>query len=172
MSLIRTVKSWMGVDRGRMRLGLAVACVVVVLDLTTKSIASSQLQSGPFIIIPGFFDFILVHNLGAAFGLLADQPFWLRTTLLLGVALVASVFIIQQLREVTGLLATWAFGLILGGAVGNVVDRVRLGWVVDFIHVHWYDLSWPVFNLADSAITVGVILLILENFRSSEKSEP
>ena len=167
MSLLVKFREWMGEDQGRMRLGLIIASVVLTLDLVTKAMASAWLVDGPIILIPNFFDFVLVHNLGAAFGLFSEQPPWVRNTLLLGVASVATVYIVQQLRENKGLFATVAFGFILGGAVGNVIDRIRLGWVVDFIHLHWYDLSWPVFNIADSGITVGVGMLILDNFRHS-----
>lgn len=171
MSLTDTIKSWFGVDHGRMLQGLAIAAVVVFFDLLTKAMATAWLADGPFIIIENFFDFVLVHNLGAAFGIFADQPAWVRSTLLLGIAFIASVYIIQQLRYATHLFVTIAFSLVLGGAIGNVSDRLRLGWVVDFIHIHWYDLSWPVFNVADSAITIGVGMLFIDNFKKTDKSD-
>ncbi|MBF0358923.1 MAG: signal peptidase II [Magnetococcales bacterium] len=154
-----------------MVLGLVIALVVVILDLVTKAIATAWLADGSVIvIIPNFFDFVLVHNLGAAFGMFAEQSALVRNIVLLGIAFLATIFIVQQLRESDNSFDTLSFALILGGAVGNVIDRLRFGWVVDFIHLHWYDLSWPVFNLADSAITVGVGMLILDNFRHN-KSE-
>jgi signal peptidase II len=171
MGILLKFRSWLGDDHGRMYQGLFIAFVVTVLDLGSKAVATAWLVDQHITIIPGFFDFVLVHNLGAAFGLLSEQSAWIRNIVLLGVAFFAAVYIVQQLRETTNLFVTMAFGFILGGAVGNVIDRLRLGWVVDFIHIHWYDLSWPVFNFADSAITVGVGMLILDNFRASEKSE-
>ncbi|MBF0382492.1 MAG: signal peptidase II [Magnetococcales bacterium] len=167
MGMITKFRDWMGVDRGQMRLGLVIALLVIVLDLASKAVATFYLADGSVItIIPGFFDFVLVHNLGAAFGLFSEQSPFVRNVVLLGVAFIAVIFIIQQLRESNTLFATISFAFILGGALGNVVDRLRLGWVVDFIHLHWYDLSWPVFNVADSAITVGVGMLIVDNFRN------
>ncbi|MBF0195317.1 MAG: signal peptidase II, partial [Magnetococcales bacterium] len=145
MSLLAKFRSWMGVDQGQMRLGLAFSGLVLVLDLISKAVATAFLADGTVIIIvPGFFDFVLVHNLGAAFGLLSEQPAFVRNFLLLGIAFLAVIFIIQQLRESVSLFTTISFAFILGGAVGNVIDRLRFGWVVDFIHLHWYDLSWPV----------------------------
>jgi signal peptidase II len=157
----------MGVDNGQMRLGLAIALLVMVLDLASKALATAWLANGKvFIIVPDFFDFVLVYNLGAAFGLFSEQSALVRNFVLLGVAFLAVIFIIQQLRESSDLFTTISFAFILGGAIGNVIDRLRLGWVVDFIHLHWYDLSWPVFNIADSAIVVGVGMLIVDNFRN------
>ncbi len=167
MSFMEKFRKFMGDDRGMMKTGLVIAVAVMALDLLSKAVATSWLADRTVVIIPDFFDFVLVHNPGAAFGILAEQSAVVRTTLLLGIALVAVIYIIQQLRETTSLFVTIAFGMILGGAFGNVADRLRLGWVVDFIHLHWYDLSWPVFNLADSAITVGVCMLILDNFRQT-----
>lgn len=163
--LITLFRQWLGDDHGLMRFGLAVALGVLLLDLASKALASAWLVEKPIVLIPGFFDLTLVHNPGAAFGLLADQPAWIRHTMLLGFASLAMLFILQQLRESSERFTSVAFALVLGGAVGNVVDRLRLGWVVDFIHVHWHDLSWPVFNIADSAITIGVGLLLLHPFR-------
>jgi signal peptidase II len=167
MVILAKFRGWMGVDQGQMRLGLVIALLVMVLDLASKAVATAWLADGTvFIIVPDFFDFVLVHNLGAAFGLFADQSAFVRNFVLLGVAFLAVIFIIQQLRESSALFTTISFAFILGGAIGNVVDRLRLGWVVDFIHLHWHDLSWPVFNIADSAIFVGFGMFIIDSFRN------
>lgn len=154
-----------------LKLGLGLALLVGVLDQATKVWASADLTTGPIILIPGFFDLTLVHNRGVAFGMLGDiDSFW-RDAFLIGVAAIASVVIVIMLKKSASLLEGAALGLVLGGAVGNLIDRLRLGWVVDFIHVHWHDLSWPVFNVADSAITVGIGILLIDNLRSSPSSD-
>ncbi|MEG3641043.1 signal peptidase II [Magnetococcus sp. PR-3] len=146
------------------RFGLLTALFTLVLDQLTKVWAEQELVKGSIDLIPGYFDFTLVHNLGAAFGMFTDlAPFW-RQILLVGVAVLACVMILLMLRSAQARYSAVALGMIMGGALGNLLDRVRLGWVVDFIHVHWQDLSWPVFNIADTAISVGVAMILLEGF--------
>lgn len=152
--------------------GLLVASIVWILDQISKWFSSIMLADGGITIIPGFFDFDLVHNRGAAFGMFTTlPPFW-RTTLLLGVATSATIFILILLYKNRKIWDALALGLVLGGALGNLTDRLRFGWVVDFIHLHWHDLSWPVFNLADSAITLGVGILLWNSFRETEATHP
>ncbi len=150
-----------------MRFGLLLASGVVVLDQASKWLALRMLADGPVILLPGFFDFVLVHNLGAAFGLFTNLPATWRVALLAGVALAAMALLIHFLRHSHTAWNAVALGLVLGGAVGNLVDRIRWGWVVDFIHVHWHDLSWPVFNIADSGISVGITMLLWDSLRNS-----
>lgn len=144
---------------------------VIVLDHLTKFIASSSLEYGvPVPVFPGF-NFTLAHNLGAAFSFLSDAGGWQRwffTVLALGV----SVWLIWWLRRLNARVWTEcaALALILGGAIGNVIDRVRLGYVVDFIDVYYGRWHWPAFNIADSAITVGAALLIWHSLRGSKES--
>ncbi|MBF0188614.1 MAG: signal peptidase II, partial [Magnetococcales bacterium] len=146
-----------------LRLGLILAVVVLVLDQASKLMASAWLQYESVTLIPGFFDLVLVHNVGAAFGLFTDMGETARAVLLIGVAVAAIALIIHLLRQENTLWGAVSLGLVLGGAIGNMIDRIRIGLVVDFIHLHWQTLSWPVFNIADSAITVGIgMLLILE----------
>ncbi len=106
-----------------------------------------------------------VRNSGAAFGLFQDSPAAIRLTFFIGISIGAIALIIQFLRRLApgDRLSALALGLILGGAVGNLIDRIRLGEVVDFLHfVLWGGYAWPDFNLADSWIVVGVGLLVLE----------
>lgn len=149
------------------RVGLLIAAIVLGIDQLSKWYASTLLIQGGIPIIPGFFDLVLVHNPGAAFGLFAGfSPMW-RTLFLVSVAVFATVFILILLYKSRNTWETVALGLVLGGALGNLIDRLRMGWVVDFIHLHWHDLSWPVFNLADSAISVGVGIMLLNSWGST-----
>jgi len=133
------------------------AAIVVVLDQVTKAIASARLfPSDP---VPVFGDVVrmtLVHNTGAAFGMFPGSrlPF-----IVISVVAIAVVLYLYTREAYRGIPQRLLLGCILGGAIGNLVDRIRLGWVVDFIDVGIGTTRWPVFNVADSAVTVGVILL-------------
>ncbi|HEY6572723.1 MAG TPA: signal peptidase II [Candidatus Eisenbacteria bacterium] len=133
------------------------AAVVVALDQLTKAAASSRLfLSEPVPVFGDFLRLTLVRNTGAAFGLFPGSrlPFIIVSTL--AIAVVLYLYTREAYR---GLPQRILLGCILGGAIGNLVDRIRLGWVVDFIDVGLGSARWPVFNVADSAVTVGVILL-------------
>lgn len=145
------------------------AALVVALDRATKLLVVERLAVGSWTpVFPGF-ALTHVHNTGIAFSLFSNGS-WLSRVLLHGVILTAVVLIAWMARRHGHhrLLAGVAFGLILGGAVGNLIDRVLYGWVIDFVHL-WVSIggsswSWPDFNVADAAITVGAILLILNEF--------
>jgi signal peptidase II len=115
-------------------------------------------------VFENFWHFRYVENPGAAFGFLADQESWLRLPLFITITIVATGFICWMFRETTPeqRLMRFTLGIILGGALGNFIDRIRLGYVIDFIDWHWYEHNWPTFNIADSAISVGVALLVIE----------
>ncbi|MFZ2207794.1 MAG: signal peptidase II [Porticoccaceae bacterium] len=148
-----------------------VAALVVVLDWWTKSLASSLLDYGVPRVVTPLFNLTLLHNRGAAFSLLSEAGGW-QHWLLGGIALAVSVAIVVALRRLPR-TARWqglGLALVLGGAIGNLGDRLRLGYVVDFIQVHYQDLYWPAFNIADSAITVGAALLILDALRNRTRA--
>jgi len=141
------------------------ALLVVLLDRWSKHLVASRIALYEHIqIIPGFFRLTHTENTGAAFSLFADSPAHWKTGLLIGFSVVAmvivSVLLWKQARPLT--ITGIALSLILGGAVGNLWDRVASGRVVDFLLVYVKQYQWPVFNLADSAIVVGASLLVLE----------
>jgi len=153
---------------------LLVSVVIVVLDLWTKSIATQNLTLYRPVELTSWLNMTLAHNYGAAFSFLSDAGGWQRW-LLTGLAtVVTGVLIIWLMRlPASDKLTAAALALIIGGALGNVIDRTRHGYVVDFIDVYYRDWHWPAFNLADSAITCGVILLLLDGlFLSSSKKPP
>lgn len=146
------------------RVGVALAAVVISLDQTTKWLVHHGMELHQSIqIIPGLLNLTYVRNTGAAFGLLAAPSPGLRTATLAAFSAIAIGVILWvwvRSRVAPGLFVC-CLALILGGAVGNLVDRIRLGEVIDFVDVYWRSYHWPAFNAADSAITVGVGLLII-----------
>ncbi len=142
---------------------LAIAVVVIVLDQITKTLILQNYQYGDSTYITSFFNIVRAHNTGAAFSFLAGAGGWQRW-FFIGLGVAAAIFIVWMLRAHGGQkMFAWALSLILGGAVGNVVDRMLHGYVVDFIQVHWgATYYFPSFNVADSAITLGAVLLILD----------
>jgi len=142
------------------------ALFVVVLDQVTKYIASNSLILFQPVAVMPMFNWTLMHNTGAAFSFLADQAGWQRW-FFAAIAIVVSIVIflwIKRLEQHEKWLAI-ALALILGGAVGNVIDRIWLGYVVDFIQVYYEQWYWPAFNIADSAIVIGVVMIIIESIR-------
>jgi signal peptidase II len=153
-----------------MKIYYLISLVVIALDQWTKSLAVSELANG-FVKVTDFFSLILAYNKGAAFSFLSDAGGWQRwvfTAVAVGVSAVLVVWI-YRLKQHEKLLAI-ALALVLGGAIGNVYDRIMLGHVVDFILVHYQDNYFPAFNIADSAISVGAALLILDAFLQGKKS--
>lgn len=148
-----------------MRNWLGLSAVVIALDLYTKHLIQSALAYGEHHAITPFFDLVLFHNEGAAFSFLAGAGGWQRVFFSL-FALIASGVILHLLRKHAGqTLFCLALSLVLGGALGNLYDRLTLGYVVDFLFFHYQSWYWPAFNVADSAITVGVALLLLDSFK-------
>ena len=138
---------------------------VIGLDQLTKSWVTSSFQLGDSLTITSFFNLVLAYNTGAAFSFLAQAGGWQRMFFVV-IAAIASIVIIWILRKPQNHpLLNVALALILGGAIGNVIDRIRLGYVVDFIQIHAAGYYWPAFNIADSAITIGAALLIWDSFR-------
>lgn len=148
---------------------LWLSAVVVALDLASKAVAEAQLELYQRIEVLPFFNFTLAYNSGAAFSFLADAGGWQRW-FFAGVALVAALVITGWLLVLRGeRLVAFGLALILGGALGNLWDRLVLGHVVDFLDFHWAGYHFPAFNIADSAITVGAVLLILDMLRQPRK---
>ena len=141
---------------------LGIALAVIVVDQLTKSLVLDAFRLHDSQVVTPFFNLVRVHNTGAAFSFLAGATGWQRWFFVV-LGTVAAVFIVWMLRRHgEQRLFGWALALILGGALGNVVDRLLHGYVVDFIQVHWRGWYFPSFNVADSAITVGAALLILD----------
>jgi signal peptidase II len=142
------------------------AVVVVIFDQLTKYIASASLEMYQPIAVMPMFNWTLMHNTGAAFSFLHDAGGWQRWFFAV-IALVVSAVIVLWIKrlEQHEKLQAIALALILGGAIGNVIDRVWLGYVVDFIDVYYGLMHWPAFNIADSAISIGVVLIIIDSIR-------
>ena len=141
---------------------LAWAVVILIADQITKTLILNNYRLGDSTFITTFFNIVRAHNTGAAFSFLADAGGWQRW-LFTGIGVAATIFIVWQLRAHPGQkLFSFALSSILGGAVGNVVDRLMHGYVVDFLQFHYAGWYFPSFNLADSAITVGAVCLILD----------
>ena len=146
-----------------MWLGLSV--LAIIIDQWTKNIASTHLTyADPVPVLP-FLNWTLLHNYGAAFSFLSDAGGWQHYlfTGLAGIVSIIFVFWLMRMPKMMMILPM-AIALILGGAIGNLIDRVSLGYVVDFIHVFYQDHHFPAFNIADSAITLGTILLLIDTF--------
>jgi signal peptidase II len=145
---------------------LMIAGIITILDQITKVLVSRFHPN--FTVIPGFFNIHYVENTGAAFGILQDQQ-----TLLIIVSVLAlgvlGFLIVSDREGKSGIL--YGLGLILGGTCGNLVDRVRLRYVVDFLQLYIKQYYWPSFNVADSAITIGVAILVILTLRQERKSE-
>lgn len=144
---------------------LVIALVVVLLDQASKILISQFLLYGQSEPVTSYFNLVLVYNKGAAFSFLSDQPGWQRY-FFTAVSVIASLFILWMLRRHPNQrLFCWSLALILGGAIGNLIDRVAYGHVIDFLDFHLRGWHWPAFNVADSAITVGAVLFVLDEFR-------
>ena len=141
---------------------LVLSVVLIALDQLSKFVAVARLEfQQPVAFVPGFWNWMLTHNTGAAFSFLADAGGW-QHNLFIGLAILISVVLAVALRRTAR--GEWhtalPFALIIAGALGNVIDRFRLGYVVDFIQWYWRSFHWPVFNLADSCIVVGAGLMV------------
>jgi signal peptidase II len=153
-----------GANRGRAASWLLLSAFVVLADQLSKAYIARHFLEFEFTRILAVLDITRMHNVGAAFSFLASASGWQRWVFI-GLAVVVSIGITIWLfklpRDVHALLAA-GLALVLGGALGNVIDRIRLGYVIDFIHFHWDRAYFPAFNVADSAITVGAACLLLD----------
>ena len=147
------------------------AGLIIALDQFSKWIVLKNISLGETIYVAPFWNWVLAFNPGAAFSLLADQPGWQRwlfSVLALAVAGWVAVMLRQHPQQK---LLSLALTLVMGGALGNVIDRIRFGAVVDFVQWHVAGYYWPAFNVADSAITIGAILLVIEQLTTANKKE-
>ena len=154
----------------RYRILAIISAVIIALDQATKLYVDANFrlhESMP--VIRGFFNLTYVRNKGAAFGILADNavriPFFITVSI---VAMLGILWYINRIRN-DQKLAVFSLSLVFAGAFGNLIDRVRLGEVIDFLDVFWQRYHWPAFNVADSAITVGVTLLLIDMWREERK---
>ena len=159
-------------NRGRAASWLLLSAAVVLADQLTKSYITQHFGEFEFTRVLPVLDITRMHNVGAAFSFLASASGWQRW-FFIALAVVVSIAITAWLcrlpRGTHGLLAA-GLALVLGGALGNVIDRIRLGHVIDFIHFHWDRAYFPAFNVADSAITVGAALLLLDALLEPKRS--
>jgi signal peptidase II len=151
---------------------LWISLCVIIIDQATKQIAEAQLTAHQAVNVMPYFDWYLTYNTGAAFSLLADAGGWQRWFFTI-IAIVVSGVIVQWIRKLPGdeILTAISLSLILGGAIGNLIDRILLGHVVDYIQVWLGSFAFPAFNIADAAISVGAVLLILSSFFGAHKAE-
>ena len=148
---------------------LGIAILVILLDQLTKITITKLFHYGESQTITSFFNLVLAYNKGAAFNFLAAESGWQRY-FFTGMGIAAALFIIYLLKRHAGQrLFCWALSLVLGGAVGNVIDRIRYGHVIDFLDFYVGTWHWPAFNVADSAICVGAVLFVLDELRRVNK---
>jgi signal peptidase II len=148
---------------------LILSALIVALDQATKFVVVRSLAASQAVEVTSFFNLVLVYNPGAAFSFLADGAGWQRG-LFVGIAIVASVWIVYLLRKYPDQrLFALALALILAGAVGNLIDRIAVGAVIDFLDFHAFGYHWPAFNVADSAITCGAVLLVWDALKPRRK---
>lgn len=147
---------------------LSMSAIIVAIDLYTKHLTQQAFVLGEKLYVTSFFDLVRYHNEGAAFSFLAGAGGW-QKWFFTAIAAIASLFIVYLLKKHhTEKLFSLGLALVLGGALGNLYDRVTLGYVVDFLSFHVNDLYWPAFNVADSAICIGVGILLLDSFKSKK----
>lgn len=149
----------------------ALAALVVVLDQISKWVVLGHIRFGETIYVAPFWNWVLTFNPGAAFSFLADQPGWQRWFFSLLALAVAAWIALELRKHPEQKLMSLALALVMGGALGNVVDRIRFGAVVDFIQWHLAGYYWPAFNIADSAITLGAVLLVFAQLTASGKKK-
>lgn len=148
---------------------LGIATIVVLLDQITKITIAKLFTYGESLPVTSFFNLVLVYNKGAAFSFLSTQSGWQRY-FFSALGIIAALFIVYMLTKHAGQrLFCWALALILGGAVGNVIDRILYGHVIDFLDFYFRDTHFPAFNVADSAICIGAGLFILDELRRVNK---
>ncbi len=151
----------------------AVAGGVIIFDQISKYAVQHMIALHDYIeLIPGFFNLVYIQNPGAAFGLFGRGADTLRLALLIGISLFALTVLLIMYARVTGrgFIIHISLAMIIGGAIGNLIDRIRLQWVIDFLDFYWKGYHWPAFNLADAAITIGSVTLMFNILFSGRKT--
>ena len=170
MARTGTFSSLRGGSTGSMLPWLGLALILVIADQFTKVLILGYYRLGDSTTITSFFNIVSAHNTGAAFSFLASASGWQRW-LFTGIAVAATLFILYLLRTHPGQkLFSFALACILGGAIGNVIDRLLHGYVVDFLQFHWSGWYFPAFNVADMAITIGAVCLVLDELLRVRKA--
>ncbi len=150
------------------------AFLILSLDFSTKMIVQSRLRLYESIsVFEGFLNITLIKNTGVAFGLFSSNPSTVKTAFLIAVTTVSIsviLYLVVLLKDGT-VFSQISLGMILGGATGNLIDRIRFGAVIDFIDLHYGNIHWPAFNVADAAITVGIILIVWDGFFKKRSQE-
>src|SRR5829696_405485 len=166
MSFVKQPTWWQ-----RMLPWLAVAIAIILIDQLTKITIEKRFEFGDTVPLTSFFNLVLAYNKGAAFSFLATASGW-QGSFFTVIAIGASIFILYLLaRHGHQRLFALALAMILGGAIGNVIDRLAYGHVIDFLDFHWRDWHFPAFNIADSAIVGGAALLILDELRRVRRAK-
>lgn len=149
---------------------LGIAFIIILLDQVSKITINKSFRWGEEMVVTSFFNVVLAYNKGAAFSFLSNESGWQRY-FFTAIGVGAALYIVYLLKKHAGQrMFCWALALILGGAVGNVIDRLVYGHVVDFLDFHWKNLGhFPAFNIADTAITIGAALFILDELRRVNK---
>lgn len=151
-----------------MRKWFLISAIVVVLDLYTKHLVQNAFEYGEHLTVSSFFDLVRFHNEGAAFSFLSSAGGWQKWffTAIAAIAVIVITYLIR--KNPTQKLFCIGLALVLGGAIGNLYDRLTLGYVVDFLYFHINEYYWPAFNVADSAISVGVAILLWDSFKQDK----
>ncbi len=151
-----------------MRKWFLISAIVVALDLYTKHLVQNAFEYGEHLTVTSFFDLVRFHNEGAAFSFLSSAGGWQKWffTAIAAIAVIVITYLIR--KNPTQKLFCTGLALVLGGAIGNLYDRLTLGYVVDFLYFHINEYYWPAFNVADSAISVGVAILLWDSFKQDK----
>jgi len=168
--MAKNKKTFSSKPSGSMVPWLGIAAVIILLDQLTKITVAKLFTYGEELVVTSFFNLVLAYNKGAAFSFLSNESGWQRY-FFTAIGIGAALYIVYLLRKHAGQrMFCWALALILGGAVGNVIDRMVYGHVIDFLDFHWRGLGhFPAFNIADSAICIGAALFILDELRRVNK---
>ena len=157
-------------SRKNIMVGIAIISIIIALDYLVQTWVFSALEDKRLIVVTPFFNFVEVWNHGISFGMFNKLPYgqWVLSL----VALAVSAFLVQLLFRADGSFKAMSYGLIIGGAVGNVIDRISYGAVADYLDFHAFGYHWPSFNVTDSAIFLGVVFLLLPFSKHSKTALP